>query len=57
MTEPDYSEALENEFDMEVQSEAYDFNRTISIEVSTCGNHYKYLNDRSNEANVNIEFH
>ena len=36
MTERDYTEALKAEFDMEIQSEEFGFNRTLSIEGSNC---------------------
>ena len=36
MTEHDCDEALKAEFDMEIQSEEFGFNRTPLIEVSTC---------------------
>ena len=36
MIERDYAEALKSEFDMEIQSEAFGFNQTLSIEGSTC---------------------
>ena len=48
MTEGDYAEALKAEFDMELQSEAFGFNRTLSIEGNTC----EYQNkDHNNESN------
>ena len=43
MTECDYAEALNSESNMEIQSEAFLFNRTISIEGSTCEEHYKIV--------------
>ena len=36
MTEHDYAEALKTEFDMEIQSEAFGFNHTLSTEGCTC---------------------
>ena len=57
MIERDYSEALEAEFDMEIQSEAFGFNITLSIEVSTCEYHNKYHNYENNEGKVKMDFH
>ena len=42
---------------MEIQSEAFCFNRTISIEDSTREYRNKNLNDVSNEVNVKMGFH
>ena len=42
MAERHYAEALKAEFETEIQSEAYDFNHTISIESSTFEYHNKY---------------
>ena len=36
MTENYFSEVLKAEFDMEILSEVFGKNRTLSIEVSTC---------------------
>ena len=36
MTKCDYDEALKANFDMEIQLEIFGFNRTLSIEFSTC---------------------
>ena len=56
MTEPSYAEALKAEFDMIIQLDAFGFNRTISIEVST----YEYCDKDNNvvinERNVNTGF-
>ena len=49
MTEPDYAESLKAEFDMEIHSYAFGFNRNIYIEVITCNHHDKYTNDVGNE--------
>ena len=57
MIERNYAEALEDEFDMKIQSEAFGFNHTISIEVSNQEYYDKGCNDRINEANMNIQFH
>ena len=57
MAERDYAEALKAEFDMEIQSEAFGFNHTISIEVGTCEYHNKYHNYVSNQVKVKIYFH
>ena len=35
MTERDYAEGLKAEFDKEIQSEAFGYNRTLSIEGSS----------------------
>ena len=39
---------------MDIQSELFGFNHTISVEFSTCDHHNKYLNYVSNEENLNI---
>ena len=46
--ERDYAEALKEEFDTEIQSEAFVFNRTIFISSSTCDYNYEDRNDISN---------
>ena len=48
MTERGYAEALKAEFDMEIQSEAFEFNDNLSKEVSTCEYQNKDQNDVSN---------
>ena len=57
MTDRDYSESLKSIFGMDIQSESFGFNRTLSIEVSTCEYHNKYRNDIINEANLKMDFH
>ena len=57
MIERDYAEALMAEFDMEIQSEAFGFNYTLSIEDSTCEYHNKYHNNEINQGKVNMDFH
>ena len=42
MTEHDCDEASKAECDMEIQSEEFGFNRTLSIEGSSCEYHDKY---------------
>ena len=42
---------------METQSEAFGFNRNVSIECSSCEYHNKYYNSVSNEANLKMYFH
>ena len=56
MIERDFAKGLRSEFDMEIQSEAFRFNRTLSIEGSTCEYHNKYQNGVSNQEKVNIDF-
>ena len=56
MTEHDYVETLKAEFYMENQSEAFGFNRTLSIEGITCEYHNKDHNGIRNEGNVNMDF-
>ena len=48
MTERDYSESLIAKLDMGIQSNAFGFNPTLSIEVSNCEYQNKYHNDKSN---------
>ena len=48
MIERDYAEALMAEFDMEIQSEAFGFNHTLSIEGITCEYYEKGRNDIRN---------
>ena len=57
ITEHDHAEALKEEFDMEIQSEEFGFNCTLSIEDSTCEYQNKDHNDVSNEGKVNMSFH
>ena len=57
ITENDYSELLKEEFDMEIQSEAFGFNCTLSIEGSTCEYHNKYQNDKIYQGRLNMYFH
>ena len=57
MTERDYAESLKSKFGMEIQSEAFGFNRNLSIEGSTCEYHNKQHNDEINEGNMKIDFH
>ena len=54
MVERDYAEALKEEFDMEIESEAFGFNRTVSIEGITCEYHDKDFNYASNEINFKM---
>ena len=42
---------------MEIQSELFGFNRTISIEGSTCEYYNNDHNGESNQGKVNIDFH
>ena len=51
-----YAEALKAEFEMEIQSESFGFNRTLSIEGKTCEYHDKYCNCLRNETNVKMDF-
>ena len=57
MTERDYAEEFKEEFDMEIQSEEFGFNHTLSIEDSACEYHNKYQNYVRNEGKVNMDFH
>ena len=57
MTECGYVEALKENFDMGIHSQAFVFNHILSIEVITYEYHDKYCNDVSNEENLNMEFH
>ena len=57
MKEHDYAESLKEEFGMEINSEAFCFNQTLSIEVGTCEYHNKYQNDERNQGNVKVDFH
>ena len=57
ITERDYAEALKKEFYMEIQSAAFGFNHTPSIERITYEYQNKYHNDVINKGNVNINFH
>ena len=41
---------------MEIQSEEFRFNLTLSIEVITCEYHDKYFNDLIYEANLKMNF-
>ena len=54
MTEHDYYEALKEEFDMEIQSEAFVFNCNLFIEYRICEYHDKFINASSNAENVKI---
>ena len=56
MTEHEYDEALKEKYDMEIQSEVFGFNRTLSIEGSTCEYHNKDHNAISNEGKVEMDF-
>ena len=42
---------------MEIYSEAFGFNHTLSIEGSDCEYHNKYHNDERNQENVKMDFH
>ena len=53
----DYTQAFKAEFDMEIQSQAFGFITTLSIEGSSCEYNDKDWNDRINEVNVNMDFH
>ena len=55
-TELDYVESLKAEFDMEIHSKEFGFNRTIYIESSTCEYCDKDKNDANNEGNARIDF-
>ena len=57
MTGSDYVELLKAEFDMKIQSEAFGFNRTLSIEGSTCEYHDKNGNGLRNKENVMMHFY
>ena len=57
MIKIEYAEALKVEFDTEIHSEEFGFNRTFSIEGSTCEYHNKYQNDVSNQGNVKMDLH
>ena len=57
MKEHDYAESLKEEFGMEINSEAFCFNQTLSIEVSTCEYQNKYQNDEINQGNMKVDFH
>ena len=57
MTERDYTEALKAEFDMEIQSEEFGFNRTLSIEGSNCQYHDKDHKNVSNDGNLRMDFY
>ena len=57
MAERHYAEALKEELETEIQSEAYDFNHTISIESSTFEYHNKSCNYVSNEKKERMDFH
>ena len=57
MTECDYAEALRAEFDIEIQSEAFGFNITFTIEVITYEYRIKNCNDVRNQVKSNIDFY
>ena len=42
---------------MEIKSEAFGFNHTLSIEGSTCEYQNKYHNDEINQVKVKTDFH
>ena len=56
MTESDDEESLMAEFDMAIQSEAFGFNHTLSIEGSICEYQNKYHNDEENKGKVKMDF-
>jgi hypothetical protein len=59
MTDRDYAEGMKSEFDLEIQSEAFGYNRTLSIE----GSSYEYHADNNNTDNstvtpvIKMDFH
>ena len=59
MTERDYAEGMKCEFDQEIQSEAFGYNRTLSIEGSSCEYHVQDPdNDTGNtETCIKMDFH
>ena len=58
MTEQDYAEALKSEFDQEIQSEAFGYNRTLSIEGSSCEYHADNDNaDNDAQPVIKMDFH
>ena len=57
MTERDYSEEFNAEFEMYILSEVFGFNHKISLEVSTCEYHNKYCNYVRHEKNAKMDFH
>ena len=57
MAKLDYAEELKSSFDMKVQSEAFCFNHTHSIESSACEYHNIYYSDVSNDGKVKMDFH
>ena len=57
MIKRDYSEALKAESEMEINSDAFGFNKSISIEGSTCEYHNKYQNYERNQGNMKMDFH
>ena len=57
MTEHDYSGALKASFDMEIHSEAFGFNCSLSIEVSIFEYHDKYHSGVSNDGKLKMDFH
>ena len=56
MTERGYTESLKAEFDMEIQSEVFRFNRTLLIEGRTYEYHNKYNDGVSNKEKLKIYF-
>ena len=42
---------------MEIQSDTFGFNRTLSKEGSTCEDHNKDQNDEINQGKVKMDFH
>ena len=56
MKECDYNEALHTRFNIEIQSEEFEFKHTLSIEGSTFEYHNKYHNDESNQGKVKMHF-
>ena len=56
MKKGDYTEALKENFDMEIQPEEFGSNHTLSIEGNTCDYHDKYLNDIRNKGNTKMDF-
>ena len=57
MKERDYDEALKAKFDIEIQSEAFGFNRTLFTEGITYEYHDKHHNDVRNEGNMKMNSH
>eukprot|EP00957_Ditylum_brightwellii_P097580 7431586-Ditylum_brightwellii.AAC.1 len=57
MTECDFAEGLKAESDIEIQSEAFGLNRSLSIEGFSCNYHNQSLNDNGEISPVKMDFH